>query len=116
MSEAPGGLVEERHIGLMIAVPIFLLINAVLAYFGGRMMSNMQHKSNEDVLTAHYLGGRSFGPILSLGTMVRLILGPNRYVKLLLFYSFAFVARPLLLPTFLVCQYILRLCRHRYAK
>lgn len=72
MSEAPGGLVEERYIGLMIAVPIFLLINAVLAYFGGRMMSNMQHKSSEDVLTAHYLGGRSFGPILSLGTMVRL--------------------------------------------
>ena len=34
-------------------------------------MSNMQHESSEDVLTAHYLGGRSFGPLLSLGTMVR---------------------------------------------
>ena len=71
MSEAPGGMVEERNIGLMLAVPIFLLINAVLAYFGGRMMSKMQHKSSEDILTAHYLGGRSFGPLLSIGTMVR---------------------------------------------
>lgn len=70
MSEA-GGLVEETNLGLMIAVPLFLFINASLAYAGGRLMSKMQHKSSEDVLTAHYLGGRSFGPVLSIGTMVR---------------------------------------------
>ena len=73
MSEESGGLVEETNLGLMIAVPLFLLINASLAYVGGRLMSKMEHKSSEDVLTAHYLGGRSFGPVLSMGTMVRTV-------------------------------------------
>ena len=79
MSEA-GGLVEETNIGLMIAVPLFLFINASLAYAGGRLMIKMQHKSSEDVLTAHYLGGRSFGPVLSIGTMVRRVQIHYEYV------------------------------------
>ena len=73
MSEESGGLVEETNLGLIIAVPLFLLINASLAYVGGRLMTKMEHKSSEDVLTAHYLGGRSFGPVLSMGTMVRTV-------------------------------------------
>lgn len=32
-------------------------------------MNRLSHDSSEDVLTAHYLGGRSFGPWLTLGTM-----------------------------------------------
>jgi len=71
MFDAEGRLEQQRNVGLMVAVPIFLLINALFAYVGGRMMSKLEHKSSEDVLTAHYLGGRSFGPIVSMGTMVR---------------------------------------------
>ena len=61
---------EQVQVGLMIAIPIFLAVNAGLAYIGGRWMNKLSHKSSEDVLTAHYLGGRSFGPWLTLGTMV----------------------------------------------
>eukprot|EP00985_Skeletonema_marinoi_P019397 scaffold11114_cov158-Skeletonema_marinoi.AAC.5 len=69
MFDAEGRLEQQRNVGLMVAVSIFLLINALFAYVGGRMMSKLEHKSSEDVLTAHYLGGRSFGPIVSMGTM-----------------------------------------------
>ncbi|KAL7547831.1 hypothetical protein ACHAWF_011103 [Thalassiosira exigua] len=60
---------EQAHTGLMIAIPLFLALNALLAVIGSRMMSRMSHETSEDVLTAHYLGGRSFGPWLTLGTM-----------------------------------------------
>ncbi len=55
-------------IGLIIAIPIFLGINALLAVVGARWMNRLSHDSSEDALTAHYLGGRSFGPWLTLGT------------------------------------------------
>ena len=62
-------LSEGAPLGLIIAFPIFLAINIVLAIIGARWMNRLTHDSSEDVLTAHYLGGRSFGPWLSLGTM-----------------------------------------------
>ena len=59
----------EAPVGLIVAVPIFLCINIAMAVIGARWMSRLSHDSSEDVLTAHYLGGRSFGPWLTLGTM-----------------------------------------------
>ena len=56
-------------LGLIVAVPIFLCINIAMAVIGARWMNRLSHDSSEDVLTAHYLGGRSFGPWLTLGTM-----------------------------------------------
>lgn len=55
-------------VGLIIAIPLFLAVNALLAVVGARWMNRLSHDSSEDVLTAHYLGGRSFGPWLTLGT------------------------------------------------
>ena len=46
---------EEVQLGLIIAIPLFLCVNAGLAYIGGRRMNKLSHESSEDVLTAHYL-------------------------------------------------------------
>lgn len=46
---------EEVQLGLIIAIPLFLCVNAGLAYIGGRWMNKLSHESSEDVLTAHYL-------------------------------------------------------------
>ena len=77
---------EQVQVGLMIAIPIFLAVNAGLAYIGGRWMNKLSHKSSEDVLTAHYLGGRSFGPWLTLGTMVSPRPRPD-YIRFILSYA-----------------------------
>ena len=61
---------EQVYLGLVIAIPIFFCLNAVLAYIGGRWQKKLAHKTSEDVLTAHYLGGRSFGSWISFGTLV----------------------------------------------
>ena len=58
---------DEAPLGLIIAIPIFLCLNIILAVIGARWMNRLSHDTSEDVLTAHYLGGRSFGPWLSLG-------------------------------------------------
>jgi len=60
---------DPPPLGLIVAVPIFLCINIAMAVIGARWMNRLSHDSSEDVLTAHYLGGRSFGPWLTLGTM-----------------------------------------------
>ena len=49
---------EQVYLGLVIAIPIFFCLNAVLAYIGGRWQKKLAHKTSEDVLTAHYLGGQ----------------------------------------------------------
>ena len=61
---------EQVYLGLFIAIPVALAINAILAYVGGRWMNKLSHKTSEDVLTAHYLGGRSFGTWITFGTLV----------------------------------------------
>jgi hypothetical protein len=63
------GVGDPPPLGLIVAVPIFLCINIAMAVIGARWMNRLSHNSSEDVLTAHYLGGRSFGPWLTLGTM-----------------------------------------------
>ena len=83
---------EQVRVGLMIAIPVFLAVNAGLAYIGGRWMNKLSHKSSEDVLTAHYLGGRSFGPLLTLGTMVGIFEGSYIYAYM---YRMTFSPYPL---------------------
>ena len=70
---------EQVYLGLVIAIPIFFSLNAVLAYIGGRWQKKLAHKTSEDVLTAHYLGGRSFGSWVSFGTLVSYVYTPSSY-------------------------------------
>jgi hypothetical protein len=57
---------EQVYLGLFIAIPVALVINAILAFVGGRWTNKLSHTTSEDVLTAHYLGGRSFGTWVTL--------------------------------------------------
>ena len=85
---------EQVQVGLMIAIPIFLAVNAGLAYIGGRWMNKLSHKSSEDVLTAHYLGGRSFGPWLTVGTMVGIFEGSYIYICIYVSYDILSLPTP----------------------
>lgn len=38
-------------VGLIIAIPLFLAVNALLAVVGARWMNRLSHDSSEDVLT-----------------------------------------------------------------
>jgi Na+/proline symporter len=53
--------------GLYVAIPVYFVLLGIVAYLGWRRTNALKHKS--DALTAHYLGGRSFGPIMTAGTM-----------------------------------------------
>lgn len=74
---------EQVYLGLFIAIPVALAINAILAYVGGRWMNKLSHKTSEDVLTAHYLGGRSFGTWITFGTLVSNSLHFHTLLKIL---------------------------------
>jgi len=72
MSEQP----SINRIGLYVAIPVYFCILAGAAY-GANRRNRRLHLENEengvpdggDALTGHYLGGRTFGPLLTMGTM-----------------------------------------------
>ena len=51
---------------LTLSYPSLLLL---LRYLGTIRTRRLSHKTSEDVLTAHFLGGRSFGSVVLFGTM-----------------------------------------------
>lgn len=53
--------------GLYVAIPIYFVLLASVAYWGWRRTNTL--KDSNDALSAHYLGGRSFGPLMTAGTM-----------------------------------------------
>jgi sodium/proline symporter len=55
------------HTGLYISIPLYFVLLFCVAYWGYIRTKYLKTKSDE--LSAHYLGGRSFGPLLSAGTM-----------------------------------------------
>ena len=59
----------DHQKAVLIAICIFIGINGLIAIFGTIRTKALSHKTSEDVLTAHFLGGRSFGPIVLFGTM-----------------------------------------------
>jgi Na+/proline symporter len=63
-------MVSEQHqTGLLVAVPIYFLLLAGCAYWAHRRMERMEHDKVADKLSAHYLGGRDFGPLMTAGTI-----------------------------------------------
>ena len=60
---------EENRNGLLITVPLYFAFLAGAAYWAYKRIENMKHEGVSDKLTAHYLGGRDFGPLLTAGTL-----------------------------------------------
>ncbi|KAL3916705.1 MAG: hypothetical protein SGILL_005057 [Bacillariaceae sp.] len=60
---------DANRTGLFVAVPVYFLILAGCAVWAYRRMEKMKHDGVQDKLSAHYLGGRDFGPWLIAGTM-----------------------------------------------
>ena len=57
---------EENRNGLLITVPLYFAFLAFAAYWAYKRIETMKHSGISDKLTAHYLGGRDFGPLLRL--------------------------------------------------
>ena len=62
-------LSEENRMGLYIAIPVYFVLLLGCAFWARRKMEQMQHDHVADKLSAHYLGGRRFGPIITAGTL-----------------------------------------------
>mmetsp|Transcript_23815 Transcript_23815/g.51795 ORF Transcript_23815/g.51795 Transcript_23815/m.51795 type:complete len:82 (-) Transcript_23815:373-618(-) len=66
---------SSNLLGLYILVPVYFCFLFGAALWGMYRMKRHKAKlksdgdSPEDSLTRHYLGGRSFGPVLTAGTM-----------------------------------------------
>ena len=60
---------EENRNGLLITVPLYFAFLAFAAYWAYKRIETMKHSGISDKLTAHYLGGRDFGPLLTAGTL-----------------------------------------------
>lgn len=59
----------ENQKAVLIAIIVFIAINGVMAIIGTIRTRKLAHSTSEDALTTHYLGGRSFGPVVLFGTM-----------------------------------------------
>ena len=60
---------SEHRTWLYVAIPIYFGMLALSAAWAYRRMEQMNHKGVSDKLSSHYLGGRSFGPLLTAGTV-----------------------------------------------
>lgn len=60
---------SENRTGLYVAVPAYFCLLAAAAFWAYRKMENMKHSGVSDKLSAHYLGGRDFGPLMTAGTL-----------------------------------------------
>mmetsp|Transcript_11220 Transcript_11220/g.24297 ORF Transcript_11220/g.24297 Transcript_11220/m.24297 type:complete len:771 (-) Transcript_11220:263-2575(-) len=60
---------QEHRVGLYISIPVYFCVLGCCAWWAHRRMEKMEHEKVNDKLTAHYLGGRSFGPLLTAGTV-----------------------------------------------
>jgi len=59
----------ENRTGLYVAVPVYFCLLATTAIWAYRRMEQMSNDKTADKLSAHYIGGRNFGPLLITGTM-----------------------------------------------
>ena len=60
---------EENRGGLYVAIPVYFVMLGVVAYFSRRRLKHLERTEETDQLTGHYLGGRSFGPMITAGTV-----------------------------------------------
>lgn len=59
----------ENRTGLYVTIPIYFCLLAGATFWAYRRMEQMSHDKTADKLSAHYIGGRNFGPLLITGTL-----------------------------------------------
>jgi len=59
----------ENRTGLYVTIPIYFCLLAGATYWAYRRMEKMKHDKTADKLSAHYIGGRTFGPLIITGTL-----------------------------------------------
>lgn len=59
----------ENRTGLYVTVPIYFCLLAGATIWAYRRMARMREEKTADHLSAHYIGGRDFGPLLITGTL-----------------------------------------------
>ena len=59
----------DNRTGLYIAVPIYFCILGVAAFYSYRKLNKQVNEGTTDYVTGHYLAGRSFGPVVTAGTV-----------------------------------------------
>lgn len=60
---------QENRLGLYVAIPLYFAILGIAAILSHKRVKQMERNAQTDQLSAHYLGGRSFGPIVIAGTI-----------------------------------------------
>ena len=58
-------LSQDQLLGLYIAIPIYFVLLGGCTFWARRRMKKLVHDKVSDQLSAHYLGGRTFGPVRS---------------------------------------------------
>lgn len=59
----------DNQLGLYIALPVYFVLLIGCAVWAYIRVDRIKKEGISDHLSAHYLGGRSFGPLLSAGTV-----------------------------------------------
>lgn len=62
-------LSEENMTGLYVAIPVYFCCLAVVAWLSSRTNSKQLAAGEADHVTSHFLAGRSFGPVITAGTV-----------------------------------------------
>ena len=60
---------EDQLLGLYICIPVYFVLLGAAAFWAHKRMESLVHDKVSDQLSAHYLGGQSFGPLLTAGTV-----------------------------------------------
>jgi Na+/proline symporter len=59
---------EDQLLGLYIAIPLYFVLLTGAAIWARKRTERLVNDKVTDQLSAHFLGGQSFGPILTVGT------------------------------------------------
>jgi len=60
---------EENRTGLYIALPCYFSVLVTAAFLAYKKTEVQKSDGVNDQLSAHYLGGRGFGPLVTAGTL-----------------------------------------------
>jgi len=59
----------DNRLGLYVALPVYFVLLTGCAVYAYVRVERIKRLGISDHLSAHYLGGRSFGPLLTAGTV-----------------------------------------------
>ena len=60
--------VVDTQQGLYIAIPVYFGALCIIAFYSYQRLHKQVMSGNTDIVTGHFLGGRSFGPLMTAGT------------------------------------------------